>query len=561
MTGRRPYGIGRGLTLLRNIISVDESEIDHNSLNNFVANEHIDWTQAEADFFTSGNVTIEGDVTISGDVNFSGSNISVSTVAYTATVTNSFKAGNVIYFDGTNFQLAHCKTEEAAESVGIVIEASTTQFKFVLIGVINLSLSSVGLNDNTTYFLSSSPGHLSTEKPNVENYVIKPFLKTLNNNRAVIFNHRGIVREHLVKDENDMASNSNRHMATQRSIKAYADNVLLEAENYTDTELSDYADDTVVFTNKTIDADNNTISNLEHGAEVDAPAVGSGVTHGHVDDGSQTIYGEKTFNTFPITPSAAPDADYEVANKKYVDDNTGAGTDTEAVHDNIAGEINAITAKATPIDADLLLIEDSADTYNKKKITIGDLPGGSTGDMEAATYDPRTIEEDIYPLSGAGAPSSTPDFLGQRYLDTTAKRWYIATGTTSSADWDKEPVYYTTTGNFASGGGDETINLPWDWTDGYCVVIIADSSTDWADNNSDKPCKYETSYDALTNSAYSNNGHSIQYINDVAANTNIQCRSKTENQRGMPKSATSTTIVLDDGSAGVTNYYKIFVWA
>jgi hypothetical protein len=35
---------------------------------------------------------------------------------------------------------------------------------------------------------------------------------------------------------------------------------------------------------------------------------------------SETISGEYTFSIFPITPSAAPDADYEVANKKYVDD-------------------------------------------------------------------------------------------------------------------------------------------------------------------------------------------------------------------------------------------------
>lgn len=32
---------------------------------------------------------------------------------------------------------------------------------------------------------------------------------------------------------------------------------------------------------------------------------------------------EVTFNAFPITPSSAPDANYEVANKKYVDDNAG----------------------------------------------------------------------------------------------------------------------------------------------------------------------------------------------------------------------------------------------
>ena len=38
---------------------------------------------------------------------------------------------------------------------------------------------------------------------------------------------------------------------------------------------------------------------------------------------SESIGGEWTFGIFPITPSAAPDADYEVANKKYVDDNGG----------------------------------------------------------------------------------------------------------------------------------------------------------------------------------------------------------------------------------------------
>lgn len=35
-----------------------------------------------------------------------------------------------------------------------------------------------------------------------------------------------------------------------------------------------------------------------------------------------------TFGQFPITPAAAPDADYEVANKKYVDDNIGGGDAT-----------------------------------------------------------------------------------------------------------------------------------------------------------------------------------------------------------------------------------------
>lgn len=57
----------------------------------------------------------------------------------------------------------------------------------------------------------------------------------------------------------------------------------------------------------------------------------------------------------------------------------GAGSDTTAIHDNVAGEINAVSEKVTPVDADLLIIEDSADSNNKKKIQIGNLPTGAAG--------------------------------------------------------------------------------------------------------------------------------------------------------------------------------------
>ena len=59
----------------------------------------------------------------------------------------------------------------------------------------------------------------------------------------------------------------------------------------------------------------------------------------------------------------------------------GPGSDTTAIHDDTAGEIAAIAAKATPTTSDFLVIEDAADSNNKKSITIGDLPssGGSSG--------------------------------------------------------------------------------------------------------------------------------------------------------------------------------------
>ncbi len=52
-------------------------------------------------------------------------------------------------------------------------------------------------------------------------------------------------------------------------------------------------------------------------------------------------------------------------------------TDADAIHDNVAAEISAVAEKATPADADLLLIEDSAAGNAKKRVQIGNLPGGS----------------------------------------------------------------------------------------------------------------------------------------------------------------------------------------
>lgn len=58
--------------------------------------------------------------------------------------------------------------------------------------------------------------------------------------------------------------------------------------------------------------------------------------------------------------------------------------DPDAIHDNVAGEINAVTEKATPVDNDLVIIEDSADSFNKKSAKLGNLPGGGGGGGSSA---------------------------------------------------------------------------------------------------------------------------------------------------------------------------------
>jgi len=51
----------------------------------------------------------------------------------------------------------------------------------------------------------------------------------------------------------------------------------------------------------------------------------------------------------------------------------GGGTDVNAIHKNVAAEISTITEKAVPDRLDLLVIEDNSDSNNKKRATIGSI--------------------------------------------------------------------------------------------------------------------------------------------------------------------------------------------
>ena len=51
----------------------------------------------------------------------------------------------------------------------------------------------------------------------------------------------------------------------------------------------------------------------------------------------------------------------------------GSNLDTTAIHKDTDAEISVITEKATPVNADLILIEDSADGNSKKRVQAGNL--------------------------------------------------------------------------------------------------------------------------------------------------------------------------------------------
>jgi hypothetical protein len=94
-------------------------------------------------------------------------------------------------------------------------------------------------------------------------------------------------------------------------------------------------------------------------------------------------------------------------NKKRVqvgDLPTGAGgSDADAIHDNVAAEISVITEKASPIAADLMLIEDSEDSNNKKRIQIGNFPASGGADSDAihdnVAAEISTITEKASPIA------------------------------------------------------------------------------------------------------------------------------------------------------------------
>lgn len=98
------------------------------------------------------------------------------------------------------------------------------------------------------------------------------------------------------------------------------------------------------------------------------------VTGNFVDfpDGNKYLYNDSELtNSFS---SAENFADQVGTWKAEAQASSGGGTDANAVHVNVANEIAIIATKAAPTGADFVLIEDAADSNNKKKIIISALP-------------------------------------------------------------------------------------------------------------------------------------------------------------------------------------------
>jgi hypothetical protein len=98
-----------------------------------------------------------------------------------------------------------------------------------------------------------------------------------------------------------------------------------------------------------------------------------------ISDGSSDGYsvGSKWINVDTDEEFVCLDATSSAAAvwKSTTDQGTG-GSDADAIHDNVANEIQPVSEKASPVSADRVLIEDSEDNWNKKSAQLGNLPGG-----------------------------------------------------------------------------------------------------------------------------------------------------------------------------------------
>ncbi len=75
-----------------------------------------------------------------------------------------------------------------------------------------------------------------------------------------------------------------------------------------------------------------------------------------------------------------------------------------------ANDINTFTEKATPVDGDMLLIEDSADSFNKKKVNLANMIGGSGGVGSPSIY--KIFDAESGDDLGDGSTGNNAAFLG-----------------------------------------------------------------------------------------------------------------------------------------------------
>jgi hypothetical protein len=105
--------------------------------------------------------------------------------------------------------------------------------------------------------------------------------------------------------------------------------------------------------------------------------------------------------------------DYTVLLTPYADAiATNTSLNSVSLKTSSSAEISGLTEKGTPVSADVLLIEDSADSFSKKYVQIGNLPGGGGGGSGTVTSVAVSGSDGIEVDSGSPITTSGTIALG-----------------------------------------------------------------------------------------------------------------------------------------------------
>lgn len=124
--------------------------------------------------------------------------------------------------------------------------------------------------------------------------------------------------------------------------------------------------------------------------------------------------------------------------------------DPDAIHDDVSAEINSITEKVTPADADLLLIEDSAVGHAKKKLQISNLPKTDPD----AIHD--NVSAEIQPIANKISPVSADLLLIEDSAASWAKKNILGSALGNMHTLDS----HSGTLGIAKGGTGQTSKTP-----------------------------------------------------------------------------------------------------
>jgi hypothetical protein len=376
---------------------------------------------------------------------------------------------------------------------------SATNREVVLVTSINVGTKTLTLDNINKRYLSGSAATSGLSHASgsvVRMSPLQQHIEDINDRVDTIMNSDGtaVNTSGLVKDEDNMSSNSATHLATQQSIKAYVDtqltaedldisadsgsNIAIDLDSEvldleggtgidttTGTNKVTFAIDSTVatltgsqaLTNKTIDVDSNTVSNIEVD-NLKSGVLDTDLTS--VSGSDDTIPSAKATKTYVDAQITAEDLDVTAdsggpisidLDSETLDIAGGTGIDTTASGNEISIAIDST-----------VVTESSTDTLTNKTI---DADNNTISNLEVDNLKSGVLDTDI--SSTAATDTTIPSAKAVKtYVDSqgTAQDLDITDGSTTSAvDLDSQTMTIQGTSNeveVALSGQAFTIGLP-----------------------------------------------------------------------------------------------------